>query len=71
MIIGTLAMDETTPAIKENLAKVQEVMDDIDEEHFPFLEHPGNIHFLFPSPGEEHSCTHVKNGFYNLKYKTP
>ena len=51
MIIGTLAGDETTPAIKENLSKVQEVIAGIDHERFPFLEHPGNIHFLFPSDG--------------------
>ena len=52
MIIGTLAgVDETTPDIKENLGKVQKVISEIDQDRFPFLEHPGNIHFLFPSDG--------------------
>ena len=54
MIMGTLAgMDETTPAIKENLGKVQKVISEIDQDRFPFLEHPGKIHFLFPSHGKE------------------
>ena len=54
MIIGTLAgVDETTPDIKENLGKVQKVISEIDQDRFPFLEHPGKIHFLFPSHGEE------------------
>ena len=53
MIIGTLAGDDSTPAIKENLSKVQEAIADIDQDQIPFLEHPGNIHFLFPSPGKE------------------
>lgn len=54
MIIGTLAgADETTPAISENLGKVQKVISEIDQDRFPFLEHPGKIHFLFPSHGEE------------------
>ena len=53
MIIGTLAgVDETTPDIKENLGKVQKVISEIDQDRFPFLEHPGKIHFLFPSHGE-------------------
>ena len=54
MIIGTLAgKDKTTPGIKENLSKVQRVISEIDQDRFPFLEHPGKIHFLFPSHGKE------------------
>ena len=67
MIIGTLAgVDETTPGIKENLAKVQRVISEIDQDRFPFLEHPGKIHFLFPSHGKARpfdQCSLVFNFF--------
>ena len=64
MIIGTLAgVDETTPGIKENLAKVQRVISEIDQDRFPFLEHPGKIPFLFPSHGKERPFGQCSPGY--------
>jgi hypothetical protein len=39
------------PEIAANLKKVQEAIEDIDQDRFPFLEHPGQIQYLFPRYG--------------------
>jgi hypothetical protein len=50
VFVARLAGDKN-PDIADNLKKVQEAIKDIDQDRFPFLEHPGQIHYLFPRYG--------------------
>ncbi len=51
VLLGTLAGDKD-PDIAANLKKIQAAIANIKQDRFPFLEHPGKIHYLFPSYGE-------------------
>jgi hypothetical protein len=52
------------PEITANLKKVQEAIKDIDQDRFPFLEHPGQIHYLFSINGGNGGTTN--NVPYNV-----
>lgn len=51
--------------ITANLKKVQEAIKDIDQDRFPFLEHPGQIHYLFSINGGNGGKTN------NVPYNVP
>jgi hypothetical protein len=44
------SLDEET---QKNLASVSDAVAEAPQERFPFLDHPGKVHYLYPRKGDE------------------